>query len=1006
MKQIALILLVLLCTTIAGFAQTTVRGKVTDSRDGTPLQGITVKAKGEKTSVVTAADGSFELKVSAAKSVEISSVGYFGQSLAIGDGNLSVKLEKDTKGLSEVVVTGYSTKLKRANTGSSSTVTIDDVRTQPIASFDQLLQGQAPGLNVKAGSGQPGRSADVVIRGKGSVNGSTSPLYVVDGIEVRGGDFSTMNQSDFESVTILKDAASTAIYGSRGANGVIVVTTKKGKSGKLKLSYDVQYGNSKLPKNQLKLMNTQEKLDFEQNPDLGNNPWGRSDEDFASLRSVNTNWDDYVFQKGKTISHQISASGGNEKTTFYTSASYLNQEGVVIETGLKRYTGRINIAHKENNIKIGANLSGGWSDFVGTAEGDQSVASPLNTVIWALPYEKPYTETGAYTLSIQDPFWLNPIEELKVNKDNSWQIKSTGNIYLEYNIPFIKNLTYRINAGGDYSQNEEYSVTKNGTQRAALTAPNPTRENGEISRSLDRRFRYTVTNNLNYKTILDQAGEHTLGVSLFTEFVKTKGRAFGFTGYGLLSPFDNEAAITQGTSENNFIPQIFGADRANSLSNFFPSNSALMSYFGSVDYGFKNRYFLTLTGRTDGSSRLAKAKRWTKYGSVAAAWVISDESFFKVPAINSLKLRVSYGSVGNQTGIGDFPYLQQYGGRTYGGVSTLQVTRLGNPDLTWEKRRTTNIGIDFALLKNRLTGTLEFYNSLTTDLYFSPFIPSTSGGSGTILGNSGSMENKGIDFSIGVRILDGKNLKWSIDANYSYNKNTIKSLPDGQDFQLSKSFQALKVGKPLNTFYLVEYLGVNPENGSSQFRDISTKGVTETYDPKNNQFLGTSDAPHNGGFTNTISYRGIELSAFVVFSRGNYIYNNARLNVENSGYVSSGFSRNALNAWTKPGQITNFPVLTETTESNTTRFLEKGDFWRLRNVMLSYSLPRKLLDRAKIQGFRIFVQGQNLYTNFKFQGWDPEVSTINDADVNSSASVSGAQYPALKTITAGINLTF
>ncbi len=1000
MKKIGLLLSFVLFYAANITAQNSISGKVQD-KDGNPLIGATIKSKTDATK--TNESGNFSVKAKPGETLFVSYVGMALVNEKASDG-MVVSMIASLKSEVEIIVSGYASKTKKSSTGSLSSITIDDVRTQPIASFDQLLQGQAPGLNVKSGSGQPGRSADVVIRGKGSVNGSTSPLYIVDGIEVRGGDFSTMNQADFESVTILKDAASNAIYGSRGANGVIVVTTKKGRGGKLRVSYDVQYGNSQLPKNQLQLMNTQEKIDFELNPKLGGNPYGWSPSDADSLKRINTNWDDYIFKKGSTISHQLSASGGNEKTTFYTSLSYFDQQGVVLNTGLKRYNGRLNVSHKENNVKLGANLAGGWSTSNGTDEGNQSIASALNTVIWALPYETPYTPSGGYTQSLQFPFWINPVEELTENKNSSWQLKGTGNIFLEYSLPWIKKLTYKINAGGDYSQIEGFAIRKNGTQRTLLQAGVLPFENGLLTRSLDRRFTYTITNSLSYKTYLDKAENHSLNTSVYQEFVNSTGRSFGLTAYGLLQPFDNEASISLGTAGNGFIPSVLKG--APGSTTFFPNTSSLSSFFGSIDYAFRNKYFLTLTGRTDGTSKLSATKRWTQYGSVSAAWAITDEKVFNVKAINLLKLRASYGALGNSKGIGDFPYLQQYGSGNYAGAGTLQVSRLGNNELKWEKRRTVNIGLDFELLKSRISGTVEVYNSLTKDLYFSPFVPSTSGGSGIILGNSGSMVNKGIEFNLAIKVIDYKNFGWTVNANYAYNKNTIKSLPNNQDFQLYNSFQALKVGKPFNTFYLVEFVGVNPANGSSQFRDINTKAVTEKYDPANNQFLGTSDAPHNGGVTSTFSYKGLELSAFFVFSAGNYIYNNARYNVEFNGYTSSGFSRNALNAWTTPGQITDFPILSETTESNTTRFLEKGDFWRLRNVMLSYNLPKKILNRAKIQNLRVFIQGQNLYTKFKFQGWDPEVSSINDSDPGSSASVSGAQYPALKSITAGLNITF
>lgn len=998
MRKIIPLLSMLLFIGAISFGQTTtLSGKVTDNKNGSPLPGITIKIKDGATAGSTETDGSFKIVVPAkTKTLIFSSVGYNEIEVPVGVGEMMIKMDEGNKLLSEIVILGYSTRTKRSNAGSVAVIDIDDVRTQPNASFDQLLQGQAPGLNVKTGSGQPGRSADVVIRGKGSINGSTAPLYIMDGIEIQSGDFSSMNQNDFETITVLKDAASTSIYGSRGANGVIVITTKKGRAGKLKLSYDMQVGTSSLPENQLKLMNTQEKLDFEMN--IAGNPWGWTDEQVADYRKVNTNWDDYVFRKANVQSHQLSASGGSEKTTFYTSLGYYNEEGVTIATGIKKYNGRLNIVHTDNRVKIGVNISGGWSDYKGTSEGNAGVGTPLNTVIWALPYETPYTETGGYTNSIQFPFWINPVEDLKENPNTRWQLKGSGNIYLEYKLPWIKNLLYKINAGGDYSQIEGFNIIKDGTQSALQNDAfgQPFRSNGEVGRSLDRRFRYTVTNSLNYRTLLDAAGNHSLSTSLFVEFVKNQGRSFNYTGYGLLLPFNNEAGLVEGTISNGFIPVVGGG---------YPANNALMSYFGTVDYGFKNRYYLSLTARTDGSSKLSPGNKWTQYGSISAAWILSDESFFKIKSINYMKLKASFGSVGNQNGIGDFPYLQQYNRGTYGGAGTLQINRLGNPALTWEKRTTTNIGLDMEFFKSRLRASVEVYNSLTNGLYFSPFVPSTSGGNGSILSNNGSMENRGIEVSFGVKIINGKDFKWSIDLNYAYNKNTIKSLPDNQDFQLYKSYQALQVGKPFNSFNLVKFAGVNPENGNSLYVEKDGKTITDIYDANNLVVFGTSDAPHNGGVTSTFNYKGIELSIFGVFSAGNYIYNAARTNVENSGYASSGFAKNGVNAWTTPGQITDFPRIDETTEVNTTRFLEKGDFFRLRNIQLSYNLPQSWLSKIKIQGLRIFVQGQNLYTKFKFQGWDPEVSSINSSDLNSNADVSGGQYPSLKRISFGLNVT-
>jgi TonB-linked SusC/RagA family outer membrane protein len=747
-------------------------------------------------------------------------------------------------------------------------------------------------------------------------------------------------------------------------------------------------------------MNTQEKLDFEMNPKLGDNPWGWSDAEVAEFRKTDINWSDFVFQQGKIQSHQLSASGGNDKTTFYTSMGMYDEEGVTINTGLKRYTGRLNLTHNERNVRFGANLSGGWSNFRGTTEGNQSIGSPLNTVLWALPYEPVYQPDGSYTNSFQFPFWINPVEDLRENVSQSWQLKSTGNIFAEVKLPWVQNLTYRINAGGDFSQVETSAIIKRGTQSAAQNAAfgQPFRGEGELRRGYDRRFRTTLTNSLTYKTSFGADGQHGLTTSVFTEFLRNRGRNFNFSGYGLLLPFDNEAGLVTGTADNGYIPVVGGG---------FPENSSLMSYFGLVDYSYKNKYFLTLNGRVDGSSRLSPANRWTQYGSVGASWILSDEGFFRVNAINYLKLKASYGSVGNQQGIGEFPYVQQYSRGTYGGQGTLFISSLGNRDLTWERRRTVNAGVEFEILKSRVRGTVEVYNSLTKGLYFRPTIPGTSGGSGNVLTNNGSMENRGIELGLSFRILDLRNFRWTIDANYAYNKNTIKSLPDNQDFQLFRSVQALQVGKPLNSFYLVRYAGVNPNNGNSQYLKADGKTITELYDANDLTVLGTSDAPHNGGLTNTFAWKGLELSTFFVVNYGNYVFNTARFNVEYYQYTTSGYSRNALNAWTTPGQVTNFPRLTEATQSSTTRFLEKGDFVRLRNVMLSYTLPKPLLNRLKLQGLRVFAQGQNLYTWHNFQGWDPEVSSISDIDGNgANAQVTGAQYPVLRSVTFGINLNF
>jgi TonB-dependent starch-binding outer membrane protein SusC len=979
--------------------QTQIKGKVLDSKQS-PIAGATVSAKGGKIAVLTDENGEFNISVgSSAQQLTVSYVGYQTQTVRVSGNAVSVSMKATDNLLNEIVVTGYANRSQRNNSGSVAVVPMDEIRSTPVASFDQLLQGQTAGIDVKSGSGQPGASADILIRGRGSINGSVVPLYVVDGVEVRAQDFSTVNPADFESITILKDAASTAIYGSRGANGVIVITTRKGRNGATRYGYNLQVGNAQMPKNKLILMNAQQKVFFEDS--IAGNPWGWTPEQFDSLKNINTDWNDYVFKRGSTLSHELYASGGNEKTTFYTSFNYLDQKGTVLNTFLKRYTGRLNMAHTDGNLKIGVNLGGGWSQQQNTFEGDQSVGSPLNTVIWALPYETPYTSTGAYTNSVQFPFWINPVEDLKVNPRTNWELKLTGSAYLEYKIPRLNNLTYRLNMGGDYSQVEAFNIINNGSQSANQSDAFGTSyaANGQVRRSLDRRFIYTVTNSLNYKTFLDKGKQHALGASVYMEFLRDKGRNFDYTGYGLLLPFQNEAGLVAGTSTNGFIPTVGGG---------FPQNSSLLSYFGTLDYGFKDRYYLTLSARTDGSSKLSPDNRWTQYGSAGASWIVSDESFFSSQIVNLLKLKASYGSVGNQNGIGQFPYLQQFDRSTYSGKGTLEISTLGNPQLTWEKRTTTNIGVDAAFVNNRITLSLEVYRSLTSGLYFSPFVPSTSGGNGNILANSGNMENKGIEIMLGFKIIDNKAIRWTLNGNFSYNKNTIKKLPNNQSLIIAPNgLQVLQVGKPVNSFYLVRFAGVDPETGSSLYYTADGKTTTTDFSTDNRVVLGSSDAPYNGGIRNVIAVKGFELSAYLTYSFGNYIFNNAIYNVQYGGYSTSGFSAEALNAWTTPGQKTNFPIITENTQSNTTRFLENDNFWRLRNISLSYGLPETVCKKLKLQALRVFFQGQNLYTHTKFRGWDPEVSSVQDPDGGTgNYTVAGSQYPTLKTLTFGLNLGF
>jgi len=976
-------LLGFLLVALLSFAQTrTITGRVTDER-GDPVGFASVKLKGSRSGIAADANGNFSISAKSGDILVISGASLQEKEVTVGEDNvLNIPLQRQAA-LTEVFVTGYTTKSKRSSAGSASTVTIDDIRTQPIASFDQLLQGQAPGIAVSTGSGQPGRAANVTIRGRGSISGSTQPLYIVDGIEINAQDFTSLNQGDFESVTVLKDAAAASIYGSRAAGGVIVITTRRGRVGPTRFNYDVQYGQSYWPRSKLKLMNSNEKLDYE----LDNgNPNGWSPSEVDSLRNVYTDWEDVFFRTGITQQHQVSASGGNDKTRFYASLAYLNQTGVVQATALKRYTARLNLETGTDNLRVGMNSTFGYSIFNSTQENNQVISSPLNGIRWSLPYFTPYDAEGNW---LQDPTpsqQPNPLEELLDNKRNFPQWKAIGNVFAEYKLPFYPAVTLRTNWGLDYTQNETEIFLKSTTALGQAA----TGGQGSLNRVFNRNLRYIGTTSANFKKTFGD-GDHDLNATAYLEYLHEDFRQFNFTGFGLTLPFPNESAITNGTSDNGFIPIVGGNG----------TEASLVSYFGEVDYGFRNRYFFHAGYRRDGSSKFGANNKWADFYNLGASWVISDELFMESTKskLDLLKLKVSYGTVGNQDGIGDFASKAVLSRSSYGGNTGLKLTDAGNPDLKWETRATFNAGVEFGMFKNRFSGSVEVYHSTTKDLFYRRAVSGTSGFA-TVLANAGKLRNQGIEVALRVLPVKTQNFTWTIDGNFTYNKNRILELgPDGED-NVQNGVTVLKIGKPLNTIWLVKYAGVDSENGDPLYYDKEGK-ITNVYDPENNAYLGTSDAPYFGGLTNTFNYKGVELQVFWIYSLGNEVYNNDRLNVENPGYTASQLSTDLLREWRHPGDITDIPRADPSVYflDGTTRFVENGSFWRLRNVQISYNLPRTFTQKIKVNSLRVFVQGQNLFTITEYRGYDPEVfggGTLN----------AGAQYPTLKTVAAGINLGF
>jgi TonB-linked SusC/RagA family outer membrane protein len=987
MKKTLLLCVAVLLTGFAAFAQDRqISGTVTDGTEKVPLPGVSILIKGTNSGTTTDADGKYRISVPAnAKTLVFSFVGFILQEVEIGTRTtIDVALAPDTKTLQEVVVTGYGQQEKKSLAGSAAVVKAEVIRAVPMGSFDQMLQGQAPGLLVQANSGQPGAPAAVRIRGVGSINGTNEPLYIVDGVQISAQNFATMNPADFESVNVLKDAAATSIYGSRGSNGVIVITTRRGKAGAAKIEYSGQYGMSFFPPNRLELMNTNEKIDYELR--RGGIVADLPPDEVARLRTIQTDWQKELFQVGRTSQHQISASGGNEKTIFYVSGNLFQQTGTVRFTGLDRYTGRVNIEHNAGNLRFGVNSTAGYSDYKNTTEANSGIASPLNAIRWANPYETPFTPSGSYSQFLSGQ--PNPVQEMLETFRGTKEFKGVGNVFIEYNFPFLQGLSARTAWGVDY-ENQESTTYFSRNSVVGRSAAN--RRNGALTRNFFRNTRWTGTTSVNYTKTF---GDHNLNVGLFQEVVRNRFGTFGFTGFGLTGNLQNEAGITQGSPTNNFIPIVRGNG----------SESVLISYFLTANYGYKDRYFVNATVRRDGSSRFGADKRWGNFWSLGGSWIVSDENFMSgidKSTLSLLKFKASYGTVGSQAGftsafgsfgIGDFASRELFSAAAvYDGAAGLTLAQLANPDLGWEQKNMFNTGIEFGLFNDRLTGSLEFYDNLTTNMFLPVQLSRTTGFTSQNR-NAGKMRNRGVELTLNTVNVKAGDFTWSTNLNFAVNRNKIVDLAG--ETEIISGLIINRVGFPVNSNFLVEYVGVNPQNGNAIYRNANGE-TTETYSPNDRQIFGVRDAPYFGGITNSFSFKGLEFNFLWSYVLGNKVYNNDRTNVEDPTYFIDNVSRVLLREWQRPGDITDIPSPDQEMQRGTTRFLEKGDFWRLRNIMLAYNFPTTMLSKAKISSLRLFVQGQNVFTISNFLGFDPEIT---------GGVLTGAQYPALRTVTFGLNL--
>ncbi|WP_430817246.1 SusC/RagA family TonB-linked outer membrane protein [Carboxylicivirga sp. RSCT41] len=1003
-------------------AQTrTITGKVSGQADGLPIPGATIMVQGTSIGTITNIDGQYTLEVDGSAQVLVFSfVGMARQEVVInGQSVINVALSDDTQTVEEIVVTAYGSKGKVGLKGAITTVSAKELEQVPVATFDQMLQGKTTGLAISSGSGQPGASAKVRIRGTSSITGGNAPLYIMDGTPISAGDFANLNANDFENVVVLKDAAATSIYGSRASNGVILITTKRGQAGETRINYRYQAGVSVKTQDNFELMNSSEKLWFEEyakkgvgwdlsplnpvNAGLSPELLGQHETELDRLRGINTNWQDVFVRNGQTQSHEVNMSGGNEKTKFYLAYQNFYQEGLAQRSDLKRHTGRLNLDHNvSKKIRVGVSTTFSYaSNNTIESEGGIALANPFAAMYLANTYEELYKADGTYNRGFYkfpsnnernfdngndyQSFALtgaNAYDRILYMSSTGENTKFVGVFNAEWDILPI--LTAKTQYGIDYRQGYGERYVSPDSWESSIANDDAANRGGYISESTNRRVETTFTNTLDYK---EQIGEkHILGVLVGSEYSDRYNQSFGFTGYGLSAKLpESMASITPGTSTNNFIPNVGGGE----------SQRRLFSLFTILNYTFNEKYSFSGSIRRDGSSAFGANNQFAILYSGGFIWDISRESFIdNIQWVNSLKLRASYGTTGNQ-GVGDFESLTVWGTPSYNGEPGLGLAGSGDPDIKWEIGHKANLGIDYNLFNNRLNGSVDVYNNITSDLFLVQSLSSTAGVPGDAKRvNAGKMRNRGVEFLVNYDVIRNQNLVWSINANISYNDNEILDLGQVDEFESGTSI--VRVGLPLNSHYLPEWAGVNPATGDPMYYATDGSVTSDFNKAAWVAKFGTSEAPVNGGFGTAVKWKGFDLSAAFTYAYGYSRLNNESFFQENHNFAQYNMSRKMLDIWQQPGDITEIQRL-GTERQITSKDIEDSSFLRLRNVQLAYRVPENILMKTGfIKSMRIYGQAQNLLTWTSWSGFDPE-------DSNNIATY---EYPAARTYSVGVDVAF
>lgn len=999
-KKLFSLALGLLLTIGSAFAQTTsVSGTVVDE-NGDPVVSAAIQLKGSTVYTMTNSVGEFTISAPADGILAISCLGFHSAEIPVnGRASISVTLTSDAEVLEDVIVVAYGTVRREANTGSVTSIKNEQLAEIPATSVDKMLSGKMAGVSITSGSGQPGSTSTIRVRGTSSINAGNEPLWVVDGIPVMnsdnrqmsnfgvgGGSSSTyLNPNDIESITVLKDAAAASVYGSRAANGVILVTTKSGKNGRAKFTARAKVGAQQLINDHnYRPLSGEELLSYLRvaSVNAGYNPDDPTSQYYypqTLLENGTTNWYKELTRVGLLQEYEINATGGTNKGSYYSSVSYHKNEGVFYGVDYQRFTARVNADMKlTNTLKTGTKINLSYSDSNSGQMGDLYYSNPAYAMFSILPWTPIRNEDGSYNMNIVENSKTNPRANADYDVNNDKEYRLQGSLFLEWKP--IPQLTLKTN------NQVEFDLTQSRQNRHEFTHQGTAADIEYINKDV----RYTTSNTITYD---DKYDEHSFRVLVGQEAMLDKWDLLGAYSPGV------DPAIPYPTTGKGETDQV----------DFNIVEESLLSFFGVADYNYDNRYFFQASVRGDGSSLFGSQAKWGAFWSVSGSWNIANEKFMSSTRswLSGLKIRASYGVNGNNN-IAAYRAYGVYGAINYAGATGMVPSRPENPNLAWERNKTWDLGLDFSFFDDRLTGSGDIYYRKTSDMLLSKRVPYTTGFGSNFM-NVGSMRNKGIEGQIEGVIIRNSDWFWSVGLNVAMNRSLVLDLGDSEFLSVADSRAVSNDSTPvrivkgmrLYNYYTRDYYGVNPSTGDPLWYDKNGK-LTGDVSKARYVYAGSPEAKATGGFNTTVSWKGLSLSAYFEFVAGNKVF----VADQNIGYGSDMNNNNTvgvLNYWTKPGDtgVVPKPVAGAPSQSYraSTYNIQDGSYTRIKDITLSYSLPENALKAIRMKGIRIYVSALNPYTFHN-------VKNVMDPELGVLGYTMGASHPMTKSIVGGIEVTF